>query len=148
MLNPFACKINGELSRSDVVTLVHACRDKRVVEFGVGASTMLISQCAKSLTCFDTERKWIDKVNRRLAKAPKKCDPEFILIPKKGDQELPKIKCDIMFNDGLIALRVEFLKQIILNDRLKSLGWECKTSFFDGMAKSYKWFINNEEKFP
>jgi len=38
-------------------------------------------------------------------------------------------------------------KQIILSDRLQSLGWECKTNFVNGMEKSYDWFINNDEKF-
>ncbi len=38
-------------------------------------------------------------------------------------------------------------KQIILNDRLQSLGWECKTNFVNGMEKSYEWFLNNGKKF-
>jgi len=41
----------------------------------------------------------------------------------------------------------QIFKQIILNDRLQSLGWECKTNFVDGMQKSYDWFIDNGKKF-
>lgn len=37
--------------------------------------------------------------------------------------------------------------EIILNDRLKSLGWECQTNFADGMKKSYEWYMNNGCKF-
>lgn len=138
MLNPFTCKIVGELSRADAVTLVHACRGKHVVEFGVGASTNLISQCAKSLTSFDTEQSWINKVHKRLSRTEKTCKPDLILISKKIDQILPKIKCDIMFNDGLVALRVEFLRQywidcvkekmIIHDGRKPCADWYDKTN--------------------
>jgi len=111
MLNPFIAEIDGDLSRADAVVLVQACRGKEVVEYGVGASTYLLSQCARSLISFETETEWIDRVQEQLNEIDyKTCTPKIVQIPRTP-HELPKHPCDVLFNDGHSPLREEFLKQ-------------------------------------
>ncbi|MDF4702010.1 GDP-L-fucose synthase, partial [Vibrio parahaemolyticus] len=31
--------------------------------------------------------------------------------------------------------------------RLKSLGWEAKTSLEDGLTMTYQWFLENQENY-
>ena len=111
MLNPFIAEIDGDLSRADAVVLVQMCRNKDVVEYGVGASTYLLSQCARSLICFETDPVWIERVEGRLRELqPKTCTPTIVEIPRVP-HDLPKHTCDVMFNDGHSPLREEFLRQ-------------------------------------
>ncbi len=114
MLNPFITEIIGDLSKADAVVITQACRNKHVVEYGVGASTILISQVAKSLISFDTDQEWIDKTKNNLKKIKTKCSPKFILLSKE-ETDLPKFECDVLFDDGHTCFRSEFLKQYWLN---------------------------------
>ena len=38
-------------------------------------------------------------------------------------------------------------KEVILSKRLQSFGWKWKTTFEDGMHKSYEYYLKNDEKF-
>ena len=37
-------------------------------------------------------------------------------------------------------------KEVILSKRLQSLGWKAKTSFAEGMILSYKYYVDNGNK--
>lgn len=72
-MNPYTCPIQGDIARADAVGLWELCHDLNVVEFGVGASTVILSCCAARLDCFDTSAEWIEKTRARIpkhAKAP------------------------------------------------------------------------------
>ncbi len=110
MLNPYICPIDGDLSRADTVVLVQLCRKKHVVEYGVGASTILLAQVAKSLISFDTDLAWIEKVEAKLEGMELACKPRFLHIDKEL-QGLPKYECDVLFDDGHTCHRPRFLQQ-------------------------------------
>ena len=110
MLNPYIKKIKGDLSRADVVALVLLCRNKEVVEFGIGGSTYLLSQVAKKLTCFDTDDMWIERVTNNLKSIENKtCEPVIHKIEKEADIKIPVSPCDVLFDDGWSVLRDKFL---------------------------------------
>ena len=64
--NPYVWKMEGDLSRADVLVLTFLCRNKRVIEFGVGASTIILSQIAKWVVSYDTDQNWIDKIKPKV----------------------------------------------------------------------------------
>jgi len=112
--NPYTCSIQGDLSRADVVALTLLCRGKDVVEYGVGGSTIILSQIAKSVTSFDTKEIWVERTKEFLKKVPNKtCEPEFrpILEEKHNGSSVKGLgfPCDIVFSDGWAALRGFFI---------------------------------------
>jgi len=136
MLNPFIAEIDGDLSRADAVVLVQTCRNRDVVEFGVGASTILLSQCARSLVSLDTEQHWIDRTRQKIDRLQTiTCRPEYVLI-EKNCQELPKFGCDVLFNDGHSLLRVKFLQQYWLEHVRESiLLHDARTHYATNMIR-------------
>ncbi len=136
MLNPFITKIKGDLSKADIVILVQTCRNKHVVEYGVGASTILISQVAKSLISFDTDQNWINITKNNLKNIDKMCEPKFILISKE-ETILPKYECDVLFDDGHSCLRSEFLKQYWLEHiKEKAILHDARTNYAVNIIKN------------
>ena len=104
MLNPYICKIEGDLSRADVVALTLLCRGKDVVEFGLGGSTLIIGQVAKSLITYETKPEWVKRF-------PQIETPIEIIDEKEGGSSVRKLgkKCDVLFADGWAAMRHHFL---------------------------------------
>jgi len=52
-----------------------------------------------------------------------------------------KVKCiNVVDREGQIH------EEIIHSKRLQSLGWKWKTTFEEGMEKSYKFYLKNREK--
>jgi hypothetical protein len=108
MVNPYTIPIQGDLSRQDVVVLVELCADRRVVEFGVGGSTLILARCASSLLSFDTDATWIKRTARRLTRIDDKTT-EPVLVHERGiPVDIPD--CDVLFLDGLGDHRWQWLK--------------------------------------
>lgn len=101
--------IQGDISRLDVKVLIELCADKRVVEFGVGGSTLILARIAKTLKSYDTSQLWIDKTQIKLEKILSEIVsvPEFILTT--GEEEDIE-ECDILFIDGNGEDRYKWLK--------------------------------------
>ena len=138
MFNPFICKIDGDLSRADAVVLTQLCRNKDVVEFGVGASTIIISQVAKSLISYDTDINWIEKIKSKVDNV------EFRLIEKDAKAMDSKgFECDVLFDDGWSVLRAPFLMEFwfyikeyaILHDSRMTYAGNCVKRFIDAFEK-------------
>lgn len=106
--SPYTCSIQGDISRADAVCLTELCDDRRVVEFGVGASTMVLSRCARTVLSYDTDPVWLEKTKVRLVRMPDKvCSPELRYF-----EEVPEVpECDVLWIDGLVAKRQEFTEK-------------------------------------
>ena len=106
MLNPYTCPIEGDLSRADVVALTLLCRNKRVIEFGLGGSTIILKQIAKSLITYETKPVWVDRFKE---KTPD-CDIRIVEETKDGSswKGLGE-ECDVVFSDGWAAMRAPFI---------------------------------------
>lgn len=132
MLNPYIVPIEGDLSRADVVVLTLLCRGKTVVEYGVGASTIILSQVAEKVISYDTDLNWINKIK------PKATGVDFKFIPMDGNAVTPE-PCDVLFDDGHSNLRWDFLKLFwpllneyaILHDGRMSYPGNILKRFFD-----------------
>lgn len=148
MINPYICKIDGDLSKADAVVLTLLSRNKRVIEFGVGASTLILSQVAKSLKCYDTDIKWINIVNSKLKDIDNKtCEPELILIEKNPQAVSPLVEdVDVLFNDGHSLLRGAFLLEFwphikecaVLHDSRMTYAGNCVKKFIDAFIVENK----------
>ena len=106
MFDPKTVLIQGDLSRADTLELVKLCQGRSVVEFGMGASTLLLARCAKKLVSYDTDQKWCDVTQRRTAQIPDKtCEPQLVFSPRVPRSIPP---CDVLFVDGLSSQRIEW----------------------------------------
>lgn len=127
MLDPQNVEIHGDISRADVLVLAEICTNKDVVEFGVGGSTLILSQCAKSLHSYDTDNTWIERVSGRLSKTHGlTCNPTLSLCTDVPDA-IPT--CDVLFIDGYGPHRLPWLlkhfdkcKTVICHDSLGDTG--------------------------
>ena len=139
MLNAYTVKIDGDLSRADAAVLTMLCRNKEVIEFGVGASSLIISQVAKSLKCYDTDQNWIDKVNGKLKLIENKtCEPELKLIEKKPEAAKGLGEpCDILFDDGWSLLRFPFLLEFWSYLREKAILHDSRMSYAGNVVKQF-----------
>lgn len=140
MFNPYTWKIEGDLSRADVVVLTLLCRGKDVIEFGIGGSTILLSQVANKVITYEHDIAWIDKIKPRLGN-----NCEIRLIDKdKAEQSIKGIgeSCDVLFNDGHSLLRapalLEFWPHIkeyaILHDGRMPYAGNCLKKFIDAFT--------------
>ncbi len=138
MFNPYIFKIDGDLSRADVVALTLLCRNKKVIEFGVGASTMLLSQVAKEVITYDTDIQWIEKVKGKIGGGISNVTFKYIekdVNAVKGIAE----DCDVLFDDGHSLLRSPFLLEFwpnikecaILHDSRMTYAGNCVKKFID-----------------
>lgn len=105
----------GDLSQLDAQCLVDNCKNtKRILEYGVGGSTMIMCQYAPSdceIITIDTEQSWIDstKTNiKRMEKAGYTMNtyPKYVLWD--GWKQHVSGQFDVIFDDGKIELREEF----------------------------------------
>lgn len=95
----------GDLSMEDADVLAGLGKSaKRILEFGVGGSTQIFSQCRPEiLTCVETDPKWVEITQNRLALLPERTEPKF--VPYDLYTEAPY---DLIFVDGAPHLRREF----------------------------------------
>ena len=99
MLNAYKVNIDGDLSQADAAVLSMLCRNKSVVEYGVGASTLILSQVASKVVSYDTETSWILKVNEKLENIENRtCEPALRLIEKSN--EAVKREVQESYNNG------------------------------------------------
>lgn len=98
-------KFLGDLSIQDAKILVeYGSKSKKILEFGVGGSTQIFSQCKPELlVSVETSQYWIDITKTRLSKLTDIVSPVFV-----NYDEHPKDKYDLIFVDGVDDLRKEF----------------------------------------
>ncbi len=155
--NPYTCPIEGDLSRADVVALTLLCRGKDVVEFGVGGSTILLSQIAKSVVTFDTKEVWVERTKETLKTITNKtCEPDIkpILAETHDGSSVKGIgfPCDVLFSDGWAAMRsyfiLEFWKYIrecaITHDTRAIYAGNVLKRFIDAYNPAFK----GSQKYP
>jgi hypothetical protein len=108
--SPFTCVIKGDIARADTVGLHMLCQGRSVVEFGVGASTMILARSAKPLITYDTSELWISKTQKNIAQLDHKtCEPEFVKFNEKSIPTCPP--CEVLWIDGLPSARLAFALQ-------------------------------------
>ena len=142
------CKIEGDLSRADVVALVLLCRGKRVVEFGLGGSTIILSQVAKSLVTYETKGEWVKRFSGKITTPIKIIEERHDGASVKGLAE----DCDVIFIDGWAAMRWHFLLEFwsnikecaILHDTRAVYAANCVQKFFSAYNPPVKgkWGLN------
>lgn len=95
----------GDLSLEDANYLAGLAKlSPRILEFGVGGSTMIFAQSfPQKLVSVETDQSWIDRTSLRMRQIEKKTSPEFHLWPR-----WPKEQFDLIFVDGVDAHRREF----------------------------------------
>jgi hypothetical protein len=126
-------EIQGDISRADVRVLIELCDNKRVVEFGVGGSTLIIARIAKSLYSFDTSEEWINRTNSRLQKIDDLTCQPTISLTAGVPEDIPD--CDVLFIDGKGEERYKWLKFfpkckiIICHDSLGDTGGSGPTLY-------------------
>lgn len=138
--DPYSIEIDGDLSRADAVVLGTLCRGKSVVEYGVGASTIILSQCTTSLKCLDTDINWINKTSAKIEEENK---PMFKLIDKNDISTIPLYECDILFIDGHSLQRMNFLKLYWL-DYVKEMVilHDSRTTYVSNIIKNMMdWYV-------
>lgn len=101
--------IQGDLSRLDVRVLLELCAHKRVVEFGMGGSTLLLARICKELISYDTSMEWLERTKARLEdiQGELSCIPTLLLTA--GEEE-DICECDVLFIDGKGEDRHKWLK--------------------------------------
>lgn len=133
-MDPLTVPIQGDLSRQDAVVLAELCQNKKVIEFGVGGSTLLIARVAKALESFDTDLGWLDRTRRRLDKLK----PELTCLPQlRHTSGVPETidDCDVLFIDGRGDDRFKWLKffpkcqTLICHDSLGDTGGNGPTLY-------------------
>jgi len=129
MFDPRIVKIQGDISRNDVIQLVKWCKGKNVCEFGMGGSTLLLARCAKSLRSYDSNKKWYDITAKRISQIPDKtCEP--ILICNDGHPPSDFVGYDVLWVDGVNNLRPEWIKLankckvVIIHDSRRPGDWQ------------------------
>ena len=138
LLNPYIYEVDGDLSKADVVVLTQLCRNKTVVEFGIGGSTILLSQVAKKVISYEHDQAWIDKTQ------PKVGENVEIRLIAKDPQVVEGIgeECDVLFDDGHSLLRAPFLLEFwpfikecaILHDARMTYAGNCIKKFIDAFT--------------
>jgi len=130
VLNPYICPIEGDLSRADTVALTLLCRDKVVVESGIGGSTIVLSQIAKRVTTYEHEPIWIDRVKPKLGDNCK-----VVQITKDEDVSKFVEPCDVLFIDGHSLLRVKFVLAFWENVRECIIMHDSRTMYVSNVIK-------------
>jgi len=108
-IDPKTVKIQGDLSRSDVINLCRLCDGKRVVEFGMGGSTLLLARCCATLDSYDTSEEWYNRITAKVSQIPNKtCEPKLTL-GEQVPEDIPS--CDVLWIDGCDAHRGLWLEK-------------------------------------
>ena len=149
--NPYVCPIYGDLSRADVVALTLLCRGKNVVEYGVGGSTIILSQIAKSVVSFDTKEIWVERTKEFLKQIPNKtCEPEFrpILKEKFNGSSVKGIgfPCDIVFSDGWAAMRGHFILEFWKHISECAIAHDSRAIYAGNIVKMFMNAYDNDFK--
>lgn len=109
MKNLVGIKFIGDLSLEDADILIkYGRRSKSILEFGVGGSTQILSQCRpdKFITV-DTDSNWIDLTKTRLNQIQDRSQCLFYRYEEYQDVVADQV-FDMIFVDGIDHLRREF----------------------------------------
>ena len=102
--DPQTCPIEADLSRADVVLLCTLCKDRRIIEFGSGGSTVLLARVATQIDSYETDAHWIKLVQDRLDRETAKlCPINIHLTGQTVPKKVPR--ADVLFVDGVSNLR-------------------------------------------
>jgi len=134
--NEYVCPIEGDMSRADVVSLVQLCRGKNVIEFGLGGSTKILRQVAKSVKTYETKKVWAERQDL----------DNIVFIEELHDGSSVKglsEPCDVIFIDGWAAMRNHFLMEFwadvkecaILHDSRMTYASRCIEIFLQAYQK-------------
>jgi hypothetical protein len=122
------------------------CRNRDVVEFGLGGSTLIIGQVAKSLITYETKPEWVKRF-------PRIESPIEIIEEKKDGSSVKGLgrECDVIFLDGWAAMRHHFLLEFwphirecaILHDTRSVYAANCLKKFIDAYnPPTVGWALN------
>lgn len=121
----------GDLSLQDADLLaMYGKQSDNVLEFGIGGSTLILSQACNSVVSVETESKWVELVEKRLEQVPGG-HVEFLLFNEyKQFVEQNKLEFDMIFVDCHTSRRLEavlgswkYLKEggrLLIHDTRKS----------------------------
>jgi SAM-dependent methyltransferase len=110
--DPATFPLEADLSRADVRVLYSLCRNKSVVEFGCGGSTVLLANFAASVVSYDTSQDWIERTKYRLAQEKKHaCRGIYWYSSVPAPSEMPR--ADVYFIDGVPDLRAQWVSAVI-----------------------------------
>jgi len=145
VLNPYVCPIEGDLSRADVVVLTMLCRGRRVIEFGIGGSTIILSQICTDVISYEHEPIWIERFRPMLN------DIVTVREINKNDELKSKGEhADVLFIDGHSNLRwkalIEFwpyVNVVLLHDTRMPYAANCLIKFFE-RESHYKYLAHIE----
>jgi hypothetical protein len=151
-VNPYIWNTEGDISRADVVVLTFLCRNKDVVEFGIGGSTILLSQIANKVITYEHDQIWIDKI------APKLNDKVEIRLIEKNENAVKGLgeECHVLFDDGHSILRAPALLEFwphlkdcaILHDSRMTYAGNCIKRFIDSFSPNNEAAKGNPNKLP
>src|ERR1035437_170316 len=96
----------GDISKTDALVLKElAEKSKKILEFGCGASTQVLSEYTTGvLISIDTSTDWIDKTKSNINILEIKNIPTFEFY----DSFIPDCNFDLIFDDGVDHLRKDF----------------------------------------
>ena len=145
MLNPYICQIEGDLSRADVVVLTMLCRGRRVIEFGLGGSTIILSKICVDVTTYEHGPIWIERIKPAIGENCK-----IIQVDKTDDLKGKGAHADVLFIDGHSLLRWKalmefwpFVNVVILHDTRMPYAANCLIKFF-ASEEHYKYLAHIE----
>ena len=102
-------KYIGDISKNDALVLEYfASNAKEILEFGMGASTQVLSNYKEgNITSIETNSDWIEKTRKNIDLLRIDSQVNMMLYDDFMAQEHTK-KYDLIFNDGVDHLRREF----------------------------------------
>jgi len=111
MIDPKTCTIQGDLSRQDVCVLVELCAGKRVVEMGMGGSTLILARCVSELYSYESDQYWLDLTKGRIKELQDQgfgTTPKIELTKATVPGSLPDH--DILWLDGTMRDRANWVQ--------------------------------------
>lgn len=121
------------MSRADVVALTLLCRNKNVIEYGCGGSTIILSKIATNVISFDTDQNWIDKIKPQVGK-----NVEFHYIVQ-DEKLIPDIigTWDVFLDDGWAKLRGPMLLKYWPQIRECALLHDARMTYPGNVVKQF-----------
>jgi predicted O-methyltransferase YrrM len=109
LTNLNSIKFIGDLSLQDADVLAkYGRQSKSILEFGVGGSTQILSQCgSESFTSIETDPEWIALTSKRLEQIVEKT-PVLFYAYDDVDTVIANKQYDLIFVDGIPSLRRDF----------------------------------------
>jgi tRNA A58 N-methylase Trm61 len=111
MYNAYTVPIQGDMSRADVVVLTKYCSGKKVVEFGMGGSTLLLARCTQTFISYEDDEMWFQRTQDRISQIPDKIDDIELILQKDPPKTIPS-DTDTLFVDGNDTLRKLWIEKL------------------------------------